>query len=219
MGLNRATGINDDNLAQFSIHLQNKPDLRRYPTLPNTVIPGRDTPDRLRQDGLHIETALQHAPVFQRGRHVQHHPAACRRHQLQGADYRRLSWAFDLGKLSVMGGVRVEKQGRYGGALQCSAAERRAGRRSWVQTPAETRRRIQARRPAGYEGGRQPRVFPACAKYTPFRSLITRLSYAATLAGRRLDSSFPATINLPTTEFALGNSTSNPSLKPQRVDN
>lgn len=231
VGINRTTGINDDNLAQFQdrAYKNPKPDLIRYPTLPNTIIPGRDTAgSTYGTTGFNIETALRNTPQYflEDVTFNTTQPLVSDTKFKERINAAYIMGGFDLGKLSVMGGLRVEEtKVEAEGALQMITPEERARRAAYVGavTPAETKRRIQAEyaQRATTKGDTRG-VFPGLHfKYSPSRSLVTRLSYATNIGRPAIGQLIPrTTINLPTTEFALGSiSTSNPNLRPQRADN
>ncbi len=217
MGLNPATGRNDDNLAQFGIlergRLHN--DYVRFPDVPIPAFPGHD--NQL------IDTALETSPrLFVR------ELATNLQTQLTG-DQRfreRIAAAYlmgnvQIGRLSILGGLRVERTETRGeGALQAITPEERARRAAFVGplTEAEITRRTFAE-----FGGRQVRsgeyqnVLPGIHfKYSPLQRLIVRLSYSTNVGRPGIGQLIPRTnVNFDNQTI----STSNPSLKPQTADN
>ena len=217
MGLNAATGRNDDNLGQFGLiergRLNN--DYTRFPNVPVPAFPGHT--NKL------IDTALETSPqLFQRelGANLQA--------QLNGNQQfeERVNAAYlmgnvDIGRLNVLAGVRLERTETKGtGALQGLTPEERARRAAYVGalTDAEITRRTLAE-----FGGRQTRsgdyqnVLPGLHfKYTPISQLVLRLSYATNLGRPGIGQLIPrTTVNFDNQTI----STANPSLKPQTADN
>ncbi len=127
----------------------------------------------------------------------------------------------ELGRLSVLAGVRVEGTETVGtGALQVVTPAERALRAAYVGTVtnAETARRTRAE-----YGGRQVRsgdyqnVLPGVHfKFSPTPNMVTRLSYATNVGRPGIGQLIPRTnVNFDTQTIA----SSNPSLKPQTADN
>ena len=127
----------------------------------------------------------------------------------------------ELGRLSVLAGVRVERTETVGtGALQVITPAERALRAAYVGTVtnAETARRTRAE-----YGGRQVRsgdyqnVLPGVHfKFSPTPNIVTRLSYATNVGRPGIGQLIPRTnVNFDTQTI----SSSNPSLKPQTADN
>ena len=216
MGPNPATGINDDNLAQFGRGF-GVPDteLARYAALPYANFPGKGRAG--------IDPIFAQNPQFFR-------PDVARNTQVAFTgkqDFEETITAayimgnIDLGKLSVMGGVRVEETEVEGtGALQYISPEEKARRAAWVGslTNAEIERRnIEEYGRRQTATGKNRDVFPGVHfKYTPFRNLITRLSYATNVGRPSIGQLIPrTTVN----DDSQTISTSNPSLKPQKADN
>lgn len=214
MGLNPATGRNDDNLSQFMTARPLPGDLARYPRFPfpNVVNEGRsfwtaldENPALLRQNlATNLQAELQGNTRFEEDIYAYY-----------------IMGNLQLGKLSVLGGVRVETTKVVGeGALQALTPEERARRAAWVGpvTEAETRRRVQAE-----FGGRQTRegesrdVLPGVHfKFTPTPNLVARLGYAANIGRPGIGQLIPTTtINFENRTV----STSNPALKSQLADN
>ena len=217
MGLNAATGLNDDNLAQFGLIAPGK--LNRYPRLfPNTPVPAfpGDT-NKL------IDTALEANPRF-----FQRDLATNLQAQLTGNQKfkERINAAYvmgnvELGPVSVLAGVRVERTKAQGeGALQTITPEEKARRAAFVGALTDTEI---TRRALAQFGSRQvlsgdyQNVLPGIHfKYSPIPRLITRLSYATNVGRPGIGQLIPkTTVNYDNQTIT----TSNPSLKPQTADN
>ena len=233
MGVNPATGLNDDNLAQFVDDSYKFPDTRlsRYPRLPHPMVPGRDTPgSTFGNTGFNIETALKANPELFSQDVVYNttQSLAGETHFTEKIFAPYIMGAVDIGKLNIMAGVRVETTKVTGnGALQALTAEEQARRAAWVGlvTDAENERRVRAEysgrvvKKARYSG-----VFPGVHfKYEPFPNMVSRLSYATNIGRPSIGQLIPrTTVYLPgiASENSLGTiSTSNPELKPQKADN
>lgn len=217
MGVNPATGINDDNLAQFGQANQPLPDtkLSRYPTLPHPAYSGRGNNS--------VDNALKNTPQYFKDSIVSN----VSNELLSDQDFEEDIKAYyimgnvDIGRLSIMGGVRVEHTEIDGeGALSGIAPEERARRAAWTGpvTDAELRRRTIAE-----FSGRQRRkgetrdVFPGLHfKFEPMPMLVTRLSYATNIGRPAIGQLIPRTI-LDFENRTI--SSSNPSLKSQIADN
>jgi iron complex outermembrane receptor protein len=217
MGLNPATGRNDDNLAQFGILERGRlhTDDVRFPNVPIPAFPG--------YSNTLVDTALETTPS-----HFSRELAANLQAQLVGDQsfQERIEAAYimgnvQLGRLSILAGVRVERTKTEGeGALQAVTPEERARRAAWVGplTDAEITRRTFAE-----YSGRQVRsgdyqnVLPGVHfKYAPMSRLILRLSYATNVGRPGIGQLIPRTnVNFDNQSI----STSNPSLKPQTADN
>jgi TonB-dependent receptor len=127
----------------------------------------------------------------------------------------------ELGKLSVLGGFRVEKTVVEGeGSRSGISAEEAALRAAWVGplTEDEIIRRTVAefgereRRKGDYQG-----VFPGVHfKYEVTPNLLTRLSYASNIGRPNIGQLIPRTTVNYENETV---STSNPALQPQYADN
>jgi TonB-dependent receptor len=242
MGRNSATGINDDNLAQFIDTDYTSPGTRlsRYPNVPRPMIPSRDTPgSTYGKTGFNVETALKANPnlfapdvVFNTLQPIQ---GFTRFKESIYAPY--IMGSVNLGHVNVMGGVRVETTEVWGnGPLQQLTADERARRLAYVGpvttaqgvppvagSVAESERRVRAEW-AGRQTaeGEYRKVFPGVhIKYEPRRNIVTRLGYSTNIGRPSIGQLIPTTtINIPTATDAVGSiSTSNPSLKPQRADN
>ena len=229
-GVNPATGVNDDNLAQFA-----HPQVRnllfdgRYPKLPYPVYPGKEDPDSAfggsggGYSGYNINTALLATPQYFR-----EDVAFTTMSRLVGKQSfeESISAAYllgniELGKLTILGGLRVEQTDVDGeGAKSGITPEERARRAAWVGTvtDAELRRRAETEHSERQNlSGKYRNVFPGLHfKYEPIRGLVTRLSYATNIGRPAIGQLIPrTTIDYENQTIA----TSNPSLKPQYADN
>jgi len=217
MGLNPATGRNDDDLGQFGILERGRlyTDDIRFPNVPVPAFPGHS--NKL------IDTALETSPqLFMR--ELQANLQA----QLNGdqkfeerIDAAYVMGSIQLGRLSILAGVRVERTKTEGeGALQAITPEERARRAAFVGplTDAEIIRRNLAE-----FGGRQVRtgdyqnVLPGVHfKFSPLPRLVARFSYATNVGRPGIGQLIPrTTVNFDNQSIT----TSNPSLKPQTADN
>ena len=217
MGLNATTGRNDDNLAQFGLIERGQLDNNYvvFPHVPAPAFPGHTS--KL------IDAALETNPGL-----FAPEVAANLIAQLTGNQKftEKVSAAYlmgnmELGRLSVLAGVRVERTETVGtGALQVITPAERALRAAFVGTVtnAETARRTRAE-----YGGRQVRsgdyqnVLPGVHfKFSPTPNIVTRLSYATNVGRPGIGQLIPRTnVNFDTQTI----SSSNPSLKPQTADN
>ena len=215
-GLNPATGINDDNLAQFGqLNAFRGGKLAKYPNFPFAAQPGHG-------NELVLETRAEHPEWFQ-DNVAQNTLTALRNHQRFGEQIKAafLQGNIDLGKLSMTGGVRVEiTRVTAEGALQRITPQEAARRAAWVGavTDSETRRRTLAE----YSGrqkvaGEYRNVLPGLHfKYVPLKGLVTRLGYSANLGRPGIGTIIPSTVVSDTNQTV---SVSNPKLKPQTADN
>ncbi|WP_414664122.1 TonB-dependent receptor [Horticoccus sp. 23ND18S-11] len=217
MGLNAATGRNDDNLAQFGLIERGElyTDKTRFPNVPVPAFPGHTNKQ--------IDTVLETSPqlfVQEVAANVQAQLTGNQRFK-ERIDAAYVMGNVDLGRLSILAGVRVERTKTEGvGALQALTAEERARRAAYVgtPTPAELTRRTTAE-----YGGRQTRtgdyqeVLPGVHfKYSPTSQLVTRLSYSTNIGRPGIGQLIPrTTVNFDNQTI----STANPSLKPQKADN
>jgi TonB-dependent receptor len=217
MGINPLTGRNDDDLAQFGILERGRQhtDEVRFPNVPVPAFPGHS--NKL------VDTALETSPhLFAR------ELAANLQTQLTGdqAFEERIEAAYimgnvQLGKLSILAGVRVERTKTEGeGALQAITPEERARRAAF--TGPLTDEEITRRTLAEFSGrqvrtGDYQNVLPGVHfKYSPLPRLILRLSYATNVGRPGIGQLIPRTnVNFDNQTV----STSNPSLKPQTADN
>lgn len=216
MGVNPATGLNDDNLAQFGAGFP-LPDTRlnRYPNLPYAQFPGEG------RSG--IDQIFARNPQWFREDIVQTITTRLTGNQ----DFNeRINAAYllgnvTLGKLSVLGGVRVEETKTEGeGALVTVTPEERARRSAWTGpvTDDELRRRTlaeysgRARRSGEYRD-----VLPGLhLKYSPNRDLVFRASYAKNIGRPNIGDLIPRT-TIDDVEREV--QTTNPGLRPQIADN
>ena len=216
MGVNPATGRNDDDLAQFGFGMP-MPDTKvgRYPNMPYAQFPGEG-----RQG---IDQIFVRNPQYFREDFVRNISTNLTGNQ----DFRERINAYyimgnvELGKLSILGGVRVEQtKVEAEGAVQTITPEERARRAAWVGTvtDAELRRRTLAE----YSGrvtrsGDNQDVLPGLHfKYAPTRNLVARLSYATNIGRPAIGQLVPRT-NINDDNRTI--STSNPSLRSQVADN
>ncbi|MBC7367237.1 MAG: TonB-dependent receptor [Undibacterium sp.] len=217
MGLNPATGKNDDDLAQFGLIERGRQNntYTRFPNVPQPAFPGHS--NKL------IDTALEKNPQY-----FLPEVAANLQAKLVGNQKfkERIDAAYimgnvELGKFSILAGLRVERTKTEGqGALQAITPDEKARRAAYVGTPdnAEIARRTQAE-----YGGRQTRtgdyqnVLPGIHfKYAPTQNFITRLSYATNIGRPGIGQLIPRTnVNFDTQTI----STANPSLRPQTAEN
>lgn len=127
----------------------------------------------------------------------------------------------DLGKLSILGGLRVEDTKTWGeGALRQITPEEKARRDAYVGvvTPDELRRRTTAEYSSRITAsGDYRKVFPGIHfKMEPMKGMVARLSYATNIGRPSIGNLIPATsVNYDTQTIT----SSNPSLKPQYADN
>ncbi len=230
IGLNPATGLNDDNLAQFVLPLQDpavrySDRYRRYPRLPFPRRMGFADGPR----GYRGEPAFNIDSAFQRNRELFRDDIAFNLQQnLEG--YTRfqedinaayLQGDVQLGRLGILAGVRVERTETYGrGAGATITAEERARRAAWVGpvTDAELARRTLAQYGTLTEAnGEYQNVLPGVHfRYRPSRHLVARLSYATNIGRPDIGNLIARTTANPD-NFTV--SANNPSLKPQTSDN
>ena len=217
MGINAATGRNDDDLAQFGILERGElyTDEVRFPNVPLPVFPGHSN--------TLVDNAVETSPnLFTRdlASNIQAQLTGDQKFE-ERIDATYIMGNLQLGKLSILAGVRVERTKTEGeGALQVLTPEERARRAAFTGplTEAEITRRALAE-----FGGRQTRtgdyqnVLPGVHfKYSPLPRLILRLSYATNVGRPGIGQLIPRTnVNFENQTI----STSNPSLKPQTADN
>lgn len=224
-GANPATGINDDSLAIFrNPNVQSPVAGGRYPKMGFPGTPFRD-PSGSTYDytGFNVNTLLETHPE-------QFIPSVATNTQsgLTGTqDFgENITGAYimgniEIGKLSVLGGFRVEDTKTEGnGALQEITADEKARRAAWVGavTPAEALRRVLAE----YSGrigvtGEYRKVFPGLhLKYRALPGLIARLSYSTNIGRPAVGNLIPrTTVNNDLRSI----SSSNPNLLPQYANN
>ncbi len=219
MGPNAANGgRNDDNLAQFG--QMNRPfpetNLRRYGNVPFAALQAVGRPNDLDR---FIAVNPSHF-VRQLANDTQ---AALVNNQQFTENIRAAYFMgnLDLGRLSVLAGLRVEETETEGvGALQVITPEERARRAAFVGTPTETEIR---RRTQEEFGRRQKRtgdyrsLFPGVHfKYNVSPNIVTRLSYATNIGRPGIGQLIPrTTVNYDNNTL----SSSNPSLQPQTAQN
>jgi iron complex outermembrane recepter protein len=219
MGPNAARGgANDDNLAQFGQMNRPFPDteLRRYGTVP---FPDWQAVGR-RNDIDHFIAANPSHFQQQIANDLQ---AALVNHQIFDEQIKAayVMGSVDLGRLTLMGGLRVEQTNTEGeGALQVITPEEKARRASITGTlsDAEIRRRTQEE-----FGRRQTRTgeyrsyFPGThLKYSITPNIVTRASYATNIGRPSIGQLIPRTnVNYDNSSV----SSSNPSLQPQTAKN
>ncbi|MEY4939465.1 MAG: hypothetical protein RIQ93_1200 [Verrucomicrobiota bacterium] len=217
MGVNPTTGRNDDNLAQFGQAGRGRffNDYIKYPNMPHPAFPGRgnnliddaiaNTPQYFTQNlATNIQTELTANTQFKEDINAYY-----------------IMGNVDLGKLSILGGVRVESTDTKGtGSLQVITPEEKARRAAYVGplTSAEI-----IRRGVAQFGGRQTRtgdyrsVLPGLHfKYSLWKNLVIRASYATNIGRPGIGQLIPTTtVNYDNLTVA----SSNPSLKPQTANN
>ncbi|WP_414661342.1 TonB-dependent receptor [Horticoccus sp. 23ND18S-11] len=215
-GVNPATGRNDDNLAQFGSGFPLPPTrLKRYPNLPYAQFPG--------QGRQGIDQIFASSPELFREDIVQNITTRANGNQ----DFNeRISAGYlmsqvQLGKLSVLGGVRIEKTETDGeGALVTITPEERARRAAWVGavTDAELRRRTleEYSRRARSRGSYRDVLPGLHLKYTPTRNLVGRLSYSKNIGRPGIGELVPRT-TVDDTDRDI--TATNPGLLPQIANN
>ncbi|MBL9201768.1 MAG: TonB-dependent receptor [Opitutaceae bacterium] len=218
MGVNPATGRNDDNLAQFGLASRPFPDteLGRYADVP---FPGFQANGRTHSLDPFIAANPTH---WVRSLATDLQAAYTNNQQFKEtitAAY--FMGHMQLGRLGVLGGLRVEDTETDGvGALQVITPEERARRAAFIGTltDAEIERR------AKEEFGRRQRrtgdyrtLFPGVHfKYQFTPNLLARASYAENIGRPNVGQLIPRTsVNYDNQTL----STSNPSLEPQRARN
>jgi TonB-dependent receptor len=198
----------------------------RYPDIPYPTFPGRDTPGSARDQfaGFNIDMVFrEHPELFERN------TASNLQAMLTGdinfketvsAAY--IMGSVQLGRLNVLGGLRVEDTRVEGeGAKVQISEEERARRAAWGTAPLTdeeiTRRTIaefgqRERREGDYRG-----VFPSVHfKYQITPGLLARLSYASNIGRPNIGQIVP---NSTVDDEDMTIRTSNPALKPQYADN
>jgi TonB-dependent receptor len=212
-------GRNDDNLAQFGLMNRPFPDteLRRYGTVPFSAFQAVGRAHNLDQ-------FIEANPGHFRRQIANDIISELTGHQLFTEQIRAayIMGHVDLGKLSVLAGLRVEETKTDGeGALQVITPEERARRSAWGTAPltdAEIERRTyeeyhrRQRRSGDYRN-----VFPGVHfKYEFSRNLLTRLSYATNIGRPNIGQLIPrTTVNYDNSTV----SSSNPGLEPQTAQN
>ncbi len=220
MGPNPARGgANDDNLAQFGQKGVPFPDteLRRYGNMP---IPDFQAVGRR----SNLDQFIEANPSHWRRNLASDLQAALVNHQqfTETITAAYVMGNIQLGKFSILGGVRVEDTETEGeGALQQLTAEERARRAAWGSAPltdAEITRRVTeefGRRVK--RGGEYRSVFPGVhLKYQFNRNLLMRFSYSENIGRPNIGQLIPRTTVVDDTQRVT---TSNPSLEPQWAKN
>ena len=220
MGLNPATGRNDDNLAQFMSQRPLGGDLSHYPRLPFPNVVG---------EGPSVWDLVQSGSTQMRQNLAADLQAELRANTQFEEDIKAYYAMGDmkLGRLSILAGLRVEETKVRGeGSLQNVSAEERARRAQFTGSLTDNSPRALEeirRRTIAEFGNRQTRtgtytnVLPGVhLKYSPWPNVITRFGYAANVGRPSIGQLVPnATINDENRTVT----TSNPELKPQTADN
>ena len=215
-GLNPATGINDDNLAQFGqLNAFRGGNLAKYPNFPFAALPGHG-------NEIFLNTRAAHPEWFQDA--VAQNTINALRNDQRFNEHIKAAYIqgnIDLGKLSMTGGVRVETtEVTAQGVLQRITPEEMARRATWVGlvTDQETLRRTTAEYSGRQEvAGEYRNVLPGLHfKYVPTKSLVTRLGYSSNIGRPGIGTLIPSTVVSDTNQTV---SISNPKLKPQTADN
>jgi len=197
------------------------PDFNRFPIL---SIPFRDRKGSTRDyTGYNMATALRESPELFR-EDIVYNTAQKKTNELafeETVSAAYLMGNIDLGKFSLLGGLRVEETKVWGeGAVQVITPEERARRAAWVGpvTDEEARRRIDAEFADPFEAnGKYKTVFPGVHfKYEPVRGLLVRGSWATNIGRPNIGTLVPKTTVSYEAERVTIN---NPALKPQYADN
>lgn len=217
MGLNPATGKNDDNLAQFGQAFKGRfyTDRIKYPSVPTPAFAAR-------QSNVIDDLILSNPSYFARdtAANVQTNLTGFTTFKEDINAYYMMG-NIDLGKLSILGGFRVESTKNQGtGALQVVTPEEKARRAAWVGvvTDAETfRRNTEEYSRRQTRTGENRVVLPGLHfKYSPIQKLVVRASYATNIGRAGIGQLIPrTTVNYDN----LTVSSSNPSLKAQTANN
>lgn len=216
-GVNPATGVNDDNLGQFGFvepgeFTTNK---TRYPNIPHPAFPGRTNHK--------LDDALKSSPqLFTQNiaTDLQTHFNGDQTFS-ETIDGVYLMGNVDIGKVSVLGGVRMEKtKVDAEGALQQITPEEKARRAAYTGplTNAEITRRTTAEFSSRQtRAGEYTDYLPGVhLKYSPIPRLVGRLSWAKNIGRPNVGQLIPRTnVNYDLQTI----STSNPNLKPQIANN
>jgi iron complex outermembrane recepter protein len=224
-GLNPATGINDDNLAQFvNPNIIRWAGTERYPLLPFSNWPDHGyNPNGEYRTGNNLERAVRENPnLFLEDVELRTRTALTNRLNFEEtikAGY--VMGTIDLAKLQITGGIRVEQTDTEGeGSKNEVTPEELARRQAFTGplTPEETIRRTVAQ-----YGGRQRaagdyrEVFPHLHfKYNATRNLLIRASYSTNIGRPPIGQLIP---NVAVDHVNRTLVISNPSLKPQYADN
>src|SRR5262249_12729551 len=182
MGVNPATGINDDNLSQFGRSFKGRfyTDRIRFPDVPVPAYAGRDSSA--------IDDALAKNPQYfirDIASNVQTNLTGFTKFKEDVFAY-YIMGNVDIGSVSILGGVRVETTKTNGeGALQVVTAEEKARRAAYVGpvSDAETyRRNVEEYSRRQERTGQYRMVLPGLhLKYSPISRLVTRASYSTNI--------------------------------------
>jgi iron complex outermembrane receptor protein len=242
MGINPATGVSDDNLAQFVLPLTDKSlsssdHFARYPLLPyprRMALEGGGPAGYSNDRSYNIDTAFQRNRqlfkddiLFNAQSNLEgftHFGEDISAYYIQGH--------VKLGKLGILGGVRVEETKTVGRGTGQTITPAERARRTAYDTQfgapnyltanaaglAEILRRTTAQFGTMAETRGQYRdVLPGLHfKYQPLPRLITRLSYATNIGRPDLGNIISRTT---ANDLSLTVSANNPSLKPQTSSN
>lgn len=227
MGVNPATGVNDDNLSQFlitNIRPFGSPVVDQYPSVPVIAPTGKYAPGwGMHKTDFNAGTLWVSNPSLFRETIASNIITRLINDQrfTEKVTAGYIMGNVDIGRLNILGGVRVERTKTDGeGALQQITPAEKALRAAWVGpvTDAETIRRTNAE----YSGraksaGQYRNVFPGLHfKYEPFRNLVARASYASNIGRPNIGQLIPrTTVNFDNQTV----SATNPSLKPQYANN
>ncbi|MBI4622096.1 MAG: TonB-dependent receptor [Verrucomicrobia bacterium] len=224
MGINPATGINDDNLAQF---LNTKYHYRvdgKYPVMPYMARAFRDKANSTKDYwGYNPATSLAQSPQLWQEDitfNVSNLLLGYRNFkETISAGY--IMGNVDLGRVSIQGGFRVEKTETSGeGARNEITPAEVARRAAWVGpvTDAELRRRVTAQYSQRITNrGDYRDIYPGLHfKYEPIKGMVMRASWATNIGRPSIDNLLPRQDVTHETERVTIN---NPGLKPQYADN
>ncbi|MBI4623988.1 MAG: TonB-dependent receptor, partial [Verrucomicrobia bacterium] len=224
-GVNQATGINDDNLAQFV-----NPNIRRwggtekYPLLPtlNWATWGWN-PGGNYKPGPSLETGLRDSPaLFVEDVELRTRTALANRQKFEetiNAAY--IMGNMDLGKLQITAGMRVEETKTEGEGAKNEITPAEAALRAAFVGPL-TDAEIIRRTTAQYRGRQKAKgdyreVFPGLHfKYTVLNNLLVRASYSSNIGRPSIGQLIP---NTTVDNIRRSLVISNPSLKPQHANN
>jgi iron complex outermembrane recepter protein len=231
MGINPATGINDDNLAQFrnNKYVSEGYQVRdKYPVMPYLTRAFRDKEGSLwlgkNPDwGYSPSNSIVDSPNLW----VEDNVLALRSRLLGDRRFKEaVSAAYvmgniDLGKLSILGGLRFEKTetAGTGSKFELTPAER-ARRAAWVGPVTETealRRTLEENGTRITNRGNYDGIYPGLHfKYNPLKQLVFRLSWATNIGRPAISNLLP---RLDVDHDLMRVTVNNPSLKPQAADN
>jgi TonB-dependent receptor len=224
-GLNPATGINDDNLAQFV-----NPDIRRwggldkYPLLPtlNWATWGFN-PGGSYKPGSSLETGVRDTPaLFVEDVELRTRTALAARQKFEesiNAAY--IMGNLELGKLQITAGLRVEETKTEGDGAKNEVTPAEAALRAAFAGPLTTAEIIR-RTTAQYSGRQKAKgdyreVFPGVHfKYNVSNNLLVRASYSTNIGRPAIGQLIP---NTTVDNIRRSLVISNPSLKPQHANN